>query len=142
MATERTKIAATIAPATATLAFWGINYVLLGWLSPHPEGAAGDSLFYVMFFGLPITYAVSGLLAVPAYFYLRDRGRLTSSRILIAAALIGLVTTGLPSAFAIQDPGGVGFFFSALGVGALSGLVGGAVFVLIASPFEGARSAS
>lgn len=130
---NRGRVAFATAPPAAMLAFW-IGAVILTRVAedrPLPSGALGHTLFFFMFFGVPLVYAGAGVLGYPAYLALRHAGQLRRGPVVLLAALLG-------ASFALGVLALDGTFGSTLEVGAIailgavSGGVGGTVFSLIA----------
>jgi hypothetical protein len=88
------------------------------------------STFYVLIVGLPVAYALELLVGIPLY-RRRDRAlRMRRWHVVAIATLVG--TVAMPIGWAMLVPGQVVWLMSAYG--ALTGLVAGATFVVIAAP--------
>ena len=138
MASDRpTRVlrAALWSPLVATVVFWAemvlivfVHDVQQGHRTAQPLGAAGLSLFFVLFFGAPFVYAGALILGTPLWWLLRSSGRLTPRWVIAAAAAAGALAcpVGLRIVFGDWDWG-----HGAL-IGAIAATVGGSVFVWLA----------
>ena len=85
-----------------------------------PSAFGGFS--FGLIYAVPITYAVTLVLGVPAYHFLAKYSRVTISRVLVLSAFIGLIA--MPLLFEFTPV--------VLILGAAAGLMGGAIFVVAA----------
>lgn len=134
----RTLAAAISSPLIGFLAFWLASY---GWISatrnsPAPAGDAWDTLVFYGFFGIPVTYFGALVFALPAYLVLKRRKALTPRNIIVFGSIAGVLTLiGFLLAVRPRNaPASVADVAIWFIIGALAGLAGGAVFVVVAGP--------
>ncbi len=129
------------APVAATAAYWALSYIagtIEGRSLPFggDPGAAFGTFFLYLIFGLPVAYAATGALAYPTFLILQRRGRVTKPAVLLAAVLIGIAVVTTPVAFrAAQQGFELQRFLIGVTFGALTGVVGGLVFIRL-FPFD------
>ena len=86
------------------------------------------ALGFVIFIGLPASVAAMFILGMPFVLLLRAVGKLSALNVSLGAAIIGAVT----SSMVVRVTGGTPEMLPELGVGALIGLLAGAIFSTIA----------
>jgi hypothetical protein len=132
---SRIRIAAAVAPAATMLAFWALMFAVTRLAHPDwvSRSSAGFTLFFFMFFGLPIVYFGAGVLAYPVYRALERRGLLRPSWIVASATALGAAfapavtfLAGVPTS---RDD--LMFTLAVAGIGAVSGALGAGLFSLI-----------
>jgi hypothetical protein len=123
-----------ISPAAALTTFALGAYVATRLADgPLPPGATAYLAFLFSFFGIPVAYVGAALLATPAYWLLRNRGKLSASWVIASAALISatwavcvsLIVAGWPSTDDLSIP------IVVAALGAFAAVVGGAVFTAL-----------
>lgn len=126
----------------ATVVFWAemvfivfVSDTQQGHKAADPLGAAGLSLFFVLFFGAPMVYFGALVLGTPLWWFLRSVDRLTPLWVIAMAAAAGALAcpVGLRIVFGSWDWGGAAV------LGAVAATVGGSVFVWLArfEPIDG-----
>ena len=127
--------AAFWSPLVTTVVFWAemvlivvISDVTEARKTAAPLGAAGLSLFFVLFFGAPMVYFGALVLGTPLWWFLRSIDRLTPRWVIAMAAAAGALAcpVGLRIVFGSWDWGGAAV------AGAVAATVGGSVFVWLA----------
>ena len=128
---SRVSLAAIVSPPAAMLGFWAAQLGAF-LLTPGPAGpgAVEHTLFFFMFFGVPIAYLGAGLLALPAYQLLRRRNALRPTVVVLISGLLGAVWAMLVLGFV--DRITIGELLGIAAVGTAGGVAGGATFVLVA----------
>jgi hypothetical protein len=131
----RVALAAVLAPPVAIVALSLVMMLTGDFEKSMSFGgrliAASDSVFFLLFFGTPIAYALEGAIGVPAYRWLVRKNRLRLLWVVATAGLGGAVS------FAI----GFSIFFGSVRIadiadlafgGACAGLVAGGTFWVVA----------
>jgi hypothetical protein len=148
---DRHVSAALVAPPLAMLVFWAGAILAIRvfdgtYLSPS---AASDSLFFFMFFGVPISYLGAVTLGLPVYRELRRRGRLRPTAVIVSSSALGALWAPLIVWVILMGPQSMmpsGSDLVILGVaallGALAGAAGGATFVFVRGAWPATRPAS
>jgi hypothetical protein len=125
------RLAALVAPLAAVLVVWlgvFLGVQALDGVTP-PPGAAGHTLFFFLFFGAPVAYGLTALVAWPTYGALRRRRwRPHLGPIIIGAGLLGAVALPLVWALFWGSLERLGFLSS---LGAVAGVAAGALFWFI-----------
>lgn len=134
---RRPVVAAIVAPPIAMLVFWAGSFASATMYLPETRSvvAAGHSLFFFLFFGIPLSYLGAYLLALPAYLTLSRYGRLTRGAVVTSAMGLGAVWAPIAAGLMLGFPRvkeDVAIFEVIALLGAISGGAGAAVFAVLA----------
>lgn len=118
-----------LAPVVSVLTTWAATYavVALADKTSLPSGAAGHTLFFFLFFGVPLAYGTAALGAWPIYAALRRRSRLGPISVVTCAAVLGGIAVPVAMA-AFFGLGPTSDLLPEIAVGLVAGSTGGATF--------------
>lgn len=130
---SRQGLAAVLAPPVGVLVFWLGGYLAASrQFGRLPDGAAGHTLFFFLFFGAPLAYAAAALVGVPVYRFLRARNSLTAPAAIVtgavAGALLATLVVGMSGGLQRSD---TAFMLAVAVLGAVSGSAAAGTFVLL-----------